>query len=757
VSTPSTAFDRLHEDVRRWVWKQGWLDLRDVQEAAVAPILAATEDIIIMAATAAGKTEAAFLPICSRLIDASHGSIRAVYIGPLKALINDQFSRLDHLCEELDIPVHRWHGDVQAAAKRDLVERPAGILLITPESLEALFVTRGSQMSRLFSRLEYVVIDELHAFIGTERGRQLQSLMHRLELVRRERVPRIALSATLGEFALAADFLRPGEGENVRQIASTAGGRELKMQLRGYRVAVPQANEDFDGAASRADGDSGEDAIGPARRLIAEHLFSTLRGHDNLIFANARTAVEEYADLLRRMSEEQRLPNEFYPHHGNLSKELREDVERLLKSKERPLNAVCTSTLELGIDIGSVHSIAQIGTPPSVAALRQRLGRSGRGPGQPSILRLYVVEHDVTAETTPQDAVHPDLVQTIAMVSLLLTRWYEPPPAGALHLSTLVQQVLSLIAQHGGVTADHAWRTLCETGPFRSVTTKLFARFLQGLGSHDLIIQTSDGTLLPGVAGERVVNHYSFFTAFKSPEEYRLVSGGRTLGTLPIDYPLVSGQFLIFGGTRWRVTSVDPKHNVIDLVPAPGGRPPLFKGTEVPVHDRVRQAMLDVYRSGDIPSYLDVAARDLLEEARENFARIGLVETQVIPNGSQTLLFPWMGSRVMNTIYLQLQGRGLDVTLDGLAIGIDDCDPRQLYDLLEEVVSEGPADGPTLASNASNKAIEKYDVFLPEALLSLDYASRRLDPAGAWKALRGILAARPRTPRNAPPTAVSPG
>jgi ATP-dependent Lhr-like helicase len=275
------------------------------------------------------------------------------------------------------------------------------------------------------------------------------------------------------------------------------------------------------------------------------------------------------------------------------------------------------------------------------------------------------------------------------------------------------------------------------------VTSGLFAQFLRGLGSHDLIVQTADGTLLPGELGERIINHYTFFTAFKTPAEYRLVTDGRTLGTLPIDYPIVPGQFLIFGGTRWRVTSVDAQHNVIDLTPAPGGRPPLFRGTEIPVHDRVRQQMRDIYRSGDIPSYLDAAARDLLKEARANFARLGLVESQVIACGGDALLFPWMGSRVMNTIYLQLQRYGRSVTLDGLAISVDDCEPRELYRLLRKVVAEGPADGPSLAADASNKVVEKYDAFLPEELLSLDYASRRLDPIGAWETLRGILEGAP--------------
>lgn len=748
---PSNAFERLHEGVRRWVWREKWDQLRDVQEAAIEPILSGSIDVIIMAATAAGKTEAAFLPICSRLTAHAGGSVRALYIGPLKALINDQFQRLDRLCDDLEIPVHRWHGDVQAGAKRELLKTPSGVLLITPESLEALFVIQGPQIGRLFGQLDYVVIDELHAFIGNERGRQLQSLMHRLEIAVRKRVPRIALSATLGNTGLAADFLRPGKGEGVRLIASTGDGRELKMQLRGYRATAPELSR----AARRAAETSGrevelEELVSGDRIAISEHLFATLRGRDNLIFANARTAVEEYADLLRRMSEKQRVPNEFFPHHGNLSKELREDVERLLKDRNRPLNAVCTSTLELGIDIGSVHSIAQIGAPPSVAAMRQRLGRSGRKAGEASILRLYVVEREITENTTPQDAIHPELLQSIAMLNLLLAKWYEPPATGALHLSTLVQQVLSLIAQHGGTSAKATWDMLCKSGPFAEVDARMFADFLRGLGAQDIITQAGDGTLLPGGVGERIINHYSFYTAFTTPEEYRLVSEGRALGTLPIDYPIGEGQFLIFAGRRWRVTAIEPQHKVIDLVPAPGGRPPHFTGTGIAVHDRVRQEMSALYRSGDIAPFLDTTARDLLAEARANFARLGLAEGAIIASGDQALLFPWMGSRVMNTIYLQLQGLGIKACLDGLTIAVDDHTPDQLRAQLRKLVLEGPADGPLLAAHAADKLLEKYDRFLPDGLLAVDYASRQLDPVGAWNAVRRIVELHPREARRRP-------
>ena len=360
----SRAFGLLAEPVRRWVYDQGWQSLRDAQEAAIPVLLEGTTDVIIAAATAAGKTEAAFLPVCSRLASdpAPSPGTRVLYVAPLKALINDQYDRLSGLCEHLEIPVHRWHGDVPGSKKSAFLKRPDGILLITPESLEALFVVRGPAVGGLLGALQYVVVDELHAFLGTERGAQLRSLLHRVELAIRRRVPRVGLSATLGDMSLAAGALRPEEPENVRHIVSASGGQDLSVQVRGY-ITMPRKNNQDDQEA---------------HQQIAADLFRVLRGQDNLVFANSRAAAELYAARLREMCEASGAPNEFFPHHGNLSKELREDVEAALKDRGHPTTAVATTTLEMGIDIGSVQSVAQLGAPPSVAALRQRLGRSGR-------------------------------------------------------------------------------------------------------------------------------------------------------------------------------------------------------------------------------------------------------------------------------------------------------------------------------------------------------------------------------------------
>lgn len=729
----SSAFDLLHPKVQKWIWQQGWDEIHDIQEYAIRKILNDHCDIVISAATARGKTEAAFLPICSDIAEKALTSVRALYIGPLKALINDQFARLDYLCEDLEILVHRWHGDVDSGKKRKFLNKPSGVLLITPESLEALFIIHGTKLGMIFKELSYVVVDELHSFIGNERGCQLQSLLHRLEIVQKRRIRRIALSATLGDMAMAAEFLRKGGSEKAELIESKGGEQEIKLQIRGYIAKDPNIEKPLN-LKSDSHGDSEGDYI-----AIAQHLFKTLRGTDNLIFSNSRQEVEVYADLLRRFCKREKLPNEFFPHHGSISKDLREDVEARLKDKTMPINVICTSTLEMGIDIGSVSSIAQVGVPFTVASVRQRLGRSGRR-GDPAILRMYIQERELTDKSPIQDSLRPHLVQAVAMVNLLIQKWYEPPTMGALHLSTLIQQVLSMIAQYGGVTAKDAWRCLCKTGPFAEVDQAMFGQLLRTLGECEIITQTSEGLLLLDIKGERLINHYSFFAAFTTPEEYRLVAEGKQLGTLPIAYSLAKGMYLIFAGRRWVILSVDVDKKLIELAPAKGGRPPKFVGSGGLVDDKIREEMRSVYASTEMPIYLDKTAKDLLIEGRKFFLDYRLAVTPLSQAGRDTLLFVWKGDRIVNTLSVLLRARGLKVTIDGLAISVSDCHPEELLLNLKSIIANPVGDPKQLASTVANKGGEKHDRFLDEELLCADYSSRYFDQGGARRAIKETLA-----------------
>ncbi len=734
-SVDSSAFFLLDERIQRWIWQAGWSELRDAQERAAAPILSADRDVIIAAATAAGKTEAAFLPILTSLLK-TDGPSSVLYVSPLKALINDQWGRLEGLCESLEVPVIPWHGDIPGSKKKRFLKKPAGVLLITPESLEALLMNKGTSLSSLFSGLGYIVVDELHAFIGTERGKQLQSLLHRVEFVLKRNVPRIGLSATLGDMGLAAKYLRPAGSMETELIVSKDGGHELKVLLKGY-VDLPPRLSDKDIAALEREGKSVEleDTLSQAQGAVAEQLFKTLRGSNNLIFPNSRAKVELYADLLRRLCERNSLPNEFWPHHGSLSKDIREEAEAALKNKGRPASAVCTTTLELGIDIGSVKSIAQIGPAPSVASLRQRLGRSGRRKGEPAILRGYAIEPELTADSPISDLLHEGLVQAIAQVNLLAEGWFEPPLVTGLHLSTLIQQLLSAISQYGGLTASQAWKLLCETGPFGGLSKAEFAQLLKGLGEREILVQDTSGLLLYGQLGEKLANHYTFYAAFTTEEEFRLVTEGKTLGSLPISKPLEPESHVIFAGRRWRVQHADLSAKIIEVVPDKGGKPPEFDSGGGKVHDRVREEMHRVLLRDDAVPFLDQQAAALLSEARENFRRLGLDTQLVFPAGGGVRIFPWKGDWVMDTLALAFERRGYKAENEGLCLKLQEGDLESIADTLFDF-SEGafPKEG-ELTDEIINKMQAKWDWLLTDELLSRNYASHNLDLLGA----RGYL------------------
>jgi ATP-dependent helicase Lhr and Lhr-like helicase len=767
----STAFSLFHPAVQRWIHDRGWHRLHDVQERAAPLIVEGGRDLLISAGTASGKSEAAWLPMCSVLArrrdeDALARGVGVMVLSPLKALINDQYERLSDLCAGLELPVHRWHGDVSSCRKSSLLRRPTGVLLITPESLESLFINQSDRIAGLLHALSWIVIDELHSFVGCARGAQLQSLLHRVEVLVGRRIPRVALSATLGDIASAARFLRPQDEQPVAIVSGADGADEIRLQVRGYvspagvspagQGDTPHRTEPVRTETGKPEAGTdgpGQDGVPPEVAQIADHLFRTLREHDNLVFANSRAAVETYAELLARRSREERIRTEFLAHHGSLAKDLREHVEARLRDSSTPVTAVCTSTLELGIDVGSVHAIAQIGSPLTVSSLRQRLGRSGRRPGTPAVLRVYVTEPQATDDAPPPDALRGELFQTVAMVELLLSAWYEPPHTAGLHLSTVIQQVLSVLAQRGGARAGELFELLCCGGGIAGVEPSMFAQLLRDLGRHDLIRQETDGLLLPGPRGEAHLNHYSFYAAFHTSQDHRLVAQGRTLGTMPVERPLAPGTLLVFGGRRWRVVAVDVEHRVIELTPSEGGgQPPSFPGNGSETADEVRRTMRALYLSQEVPRYLDPVARELLCEGREVFHRFGHARQQVFGWYEDALLFPWAGDRVMNTLLVVLARHGLSAGQDGLCLTVRGTSPLTLWELIRDLAVSPPPDPVELATGVRVRTRDKYDCYLGQELLSLAYAARSLDVPGAWEVLSQVASLPPPISRSFPRT-----
>lgn len=714
MSEPS-AFQRLHPTIQEELYRMKWTTLRPIQVDAIHAVLGGAGHLIISAMTAGGKTEAAFLPILSEIVEDYTGSIRALYVGPLKALINDQFRRLEELCEHAEIPVHKWHGDVGQSAKQRVLTSPSGVLLITPESIESLFINHPDKLQKLFARLSFIVIDELHAFLGNERGAHLRSLLARLIQRASHPVCIIGLSATLGDMTSAKRWVDGRTPEDVTLISS-AGDKTVKYLIKGYRRL--QSGEERGEEAS----DDDMEAIATADDFrLARDLIHTFAGTTALIFANSKQQLELYADLTGRILSREGKPNPFRIHHGSLSKAEREDTEEALRSS-RPTATFCSSTLELGIDVGNVSAVGQIGAPWSIASLKQRLGRSGRREGEPSVLWLYIVEDAVSERSRPIDRLYPQLLRAIAMTELMLEGWCEPPDIERWHLSTLIQQVMSVVAEVGGTSATTLYERLIMRGAFENIDQSTFIRTLRSMGTNDLIEQTPEGTIILGLKGERIARSFEFYSAFVTEKELRVLHGGHLIGTVSALPTTGADGYLILAGRRWKILEIDLDHDEILVEPSRGGRLPLFAGASGPdLHPRIHAKMREILAGTALPVYLDQTAKDMLHESRTFAQESGILQYPFFRDGNETAWFTWSGTRVNRTLLGLGLYHGLHVRDEGFALTFDnmsDADIQARYSLL----LLGTPEPVEIAEYFPVKAIEKYDGYLLDELLCEAFA-----------------------------------
>lgn len=718
----STAFELLHRTVQQKLWDMKWTELRPIQTQTIIHLLTVGGDCVISSPTASGKTEAAFLPVLSSIADTPQGSVRAMYIGPLKALINDQFRRLEDLCERMDMPVHKWHGDVNAAARRGLLDAPSGVLLITPESLEAMFVLRPTHLPRLFSKLDYVVIDELHAFLESERGAQLRSQLHRLRLRAGCNPTRIGLSATIGDPDRALRWLRP-EGPPATPIAASGVESSLRMRVRGiWKEPRPDAGSD---EASSAD---------PSLTELARAILLACAGKTNLVFANAKAQIEALADELTTQAGAISLPDEVVVHHGSLSKERREYAEARLREPS-PCTAVCSNTLEMGIDVGEISGVIQVSAPWSVASLKQRLGRSGRRADQVRVLRGYFVEERPTEHSDVWDRLHLGFIQGLATIELMLSDFLEPPETERSHLSTLIHQVLSVIAETGGVTAVALHSRVVDGGAFGAVSHSDFAAVLRELGRRDLIEQMPDGTLVLGMQGQKIVEHYSFYAAFNAASELRVICGSDEIGTVALAPP--PDEHLILAGRRWRVEELDATRREILVTPARGRRAPWYHSRGGTIHRAIHEKMGELLVGTIVPPYLDGVATQILTSARETAGQCSGFTPRVQPFEGGVRLFVWGGSRVQQTLTIALAVAGLCYSDEGVGFDVE-ATPGEVRKFLHALIRDpNPS---ALAAFADERmrlrelGHEKFESFLPSGLWRRTFIQERLAVDDAVKA-----------------------
>ena len=738
-----SAFDRYAPFVQDYIYRNGWESLRAIQVAAADAIFNTDENVLLTASTASGKTEAAFFPIITLFSEDPPSSIGCIYIGPLKALINDQFQRLNDLCEEADIPVWHWHGDVAQSHKERLMKHPSGILQITPESLEALLLHKHAAIPKLFHDLRFVVIDEVHSLLRGDRGGQTLCLIERLSRLAGVKPRRIGLSATIGDPEGTGEFLSLGTGRSTLIPKIEAKGSKWRLSMEHFYVRNSQAGEDY----PETEGMPVLEEKTDEAPLMADpgigYIFEHTRGKKCLVFVNSREECEAVTTTLRRYCEVKHERNRFLIHHGNLSASYRETAEGVMKDDSQYMTTVTTATLELGIDIGRLERAFQIDAPWTVSSFLQRMGRTGRR-GQPPEMWFVMREDEPEVRAMLPTTIPWKLLQGIAMVQLYLEeRWVEPPRLDRLPFSLVYHQTMSTLASCGEMSPRVLAERILSLPYFHRITQEDYRILLNHLIEQDHIQYTEQGGLIVGLTGERVVSSFKFYGVFQESEEYTVRSEAQELGTVVSPPPL--GEKLAIAGAVWRVLDIDHKRHQVYCEQVKGSVPAYFGECAGDLHTRILERMREVLREERSYPYLMKNAVARLNQSRFTARASGAADRWLINlGGNMWCLLPWLGTYAFLAMerFLKIKCterlglRNLDSARPFFIQFTMSADENTFYQVLFEEIKK-PIDPMELVYPKELPLFDKYDEYLPEELLRKGFAYGVLDLEGLRSRILG--------------------
>lgn len=557
------AYSLLSRPMREFVYKNKWPSLTKIQKASIESFLKSEDNLILIAPTAAGKTEAAFLPAISEANDFDKG-LRILYISPLIALINDQFKRVFAMCDDIGINVTSWHGEANQTRKEKLLENPSGICLITPESLEAIFVNKGLAAKKLFSGLDYIIVDEIHSFLTGNRGAQLRSLLKRI-LDYTDKSPRfIGLSATVGDqnYDICKEFFK---NKRPTKLIVDSSQNELKATI--------SYNEEDD-----------------VSDKSIEQILSFAREGSMLAFPNSRKIVEELAVKLKEKSKEKKIKTHIFSHHSSVTKQRRKEIEDFAKSRQGENFIICaTSTLELGIDIGSVYSICQYGSSKSVLSIAQRLGRSGRKTGK-SILHQFA--------TNPWD-----LVQALATIILYKEGSLDKinPIKGP--YDVFAQQILSTLLEKNGLSVDD------YDGLDKKLDFDIDHEEFMEITDHMIekgFIEKLENEYIGGIECEKLLKMGSFYNQFISKDNFQVFNKNGKIGDIEKSIDLNKGDGIYLAGSIWQVESINLKAKKIIVSKAEEGEALDFgSSSQEDISDEIRRKMEEIIGNREKYSFND--------------------------------------------------------------------------------------------------------------------------------------------------------
>jgi len=726
MSKADRLFERFPDYIQNFIYKNSWTEFREIQIAAAESIFETENNLLLASSTASGKTEAVFFPILTLLEEMPTNSISVIYIAPIKSLINDQFERLDVLLKESGTPVFHWHGDVSASHKQKLLQNPAGILQITPESLESMLINRSNDIIRLFCDLKFVVIDEIHSLIGSDRGSQVLCQIRRIsKLIGNE--PRIVgLSATIGDTEAVGKWISLGSTRKTdipvvsqEKLTWRLGLEHFFTQNQNFSQS-PQA-ENFV-SSEKAKFDSG-----------FEYMYDCVNNMKALVFANSREETEYITATLHQIAKARKDKDIFFIHHGNLSAALREEAEAKMK-EEFPAVTCATVTMELGIDIGKLERVLQYNSPHSVSAFLQRLGRSGRRGNPPEMMMVFREDEPLPNAPLPQ-LIPWELIRAIAVIQLYIEeRFIEPPIIRKMPVSLLFHQTLSVLASEGERTAKELAETILMLPPFVEIVKEDYRDLLVSMINNDFLEMTDEGGLIIGIEGEKIINSFKFYAVFKDSEDFTVRCSSDEIGTITTPPPI--GDRFALAGRVWEVEELDTSRRLVYVHRVDGKMEVSWPGDYGEIHTKILERMKKVISEDITYLYLKENASHRLDVARTLSRNTGIDCKNLVSLGGYTKCwFPWLGTKSFRTLvrYLKFRAGSLGISnlsYDGcnyIMFRLDKYDEKTFSELLLNDVEENGINCLNLIASSETPISDKFDVYLPSSLLKKAYATDKLD------------------------------
>lgn len=709
-----TAFARFTPRLQQAIVSRlGWSSLRPVQEEAGAALLDG-DNAIILAPTAGGKTEAAVFPVLSQLADDEPDGVGALYVAPIKALLNNQADRLGLYTEMIGLRSFAWHGDTPDHSRRQFLREPAQLLMTTPESLEVMLLSQRVDEAKLFADLRTVIIDEVHALAGSDRGAHLMSVTERLARISRHDVQRVGLSATVGNPEAILTWMQ-GTSSRAGRVVSPPSQPQPRQILVVHRPGLAELARD------------------------AAHVAA---GRKSLLFCQSRSTTEAVAEHMRHAG------IDVFVHHSAVSREERQLAEERFHHGGDAC-IVCTSTLELGIDVGDLDRVLQAEAPDTVTSFLQRMGRTGRRPGQASNT-TFLCE---TAE---------GVLQATALVELAKAGWVEPVELDRRCWPVLIHQLLAMSLSGDGITGDDAWEHLARVPDFQDIHQAEYDRLLTWM-VQDGSLRLASGRLVLGPKAERRFGRKNFmelFAVFSSPQTYTVqTASGRPLGSLSQAFVdrLVDGvSSFLLGGRAWAVLQVrhGDRRVVVEAAargrqPTWGGFLPQFLGPDLCQH--IRSVLLSEARY----PYLDDEAWAVLSEQRAAMrGMIGPERGGAEFDNGEIRWWTFAGGRINATLRHALEAAAGDwqVTSDNFLLKVRGAtaDRDRFRDVLgrlgEPEFWEDERLWAQVAESLPGYRLSKFQPLMPPWVEREVVASYLLDVGGAWRWLSKSETSLPRLP-----------